>query len=92
MNFKEIIEAWVIANNPTELQLELAEKRNTICDTCPSKKTITKKLKIGVVCGECGCPIPKKIFTNSYNPCPLEKWKEVDDDYFLSRKSSKTLL
>ena len=37
MNFKEIIEAWIIAGNPTYAQKELAEKRGTICDDCPSK-------------------------------------------------------
>jgi hypothetical protein len=74
MNFKTIIQSWIAAANPTELQLEIAEKRHSICDTCPSKKTITQKLKIGVVCGECGCPIGKKIFTPVKGACPLNKW------------------
>jgi hypothetical protein len=41
LKFKEIINAWVIAKNPTPEQKILAEKRYTICDICPSKKTIT---------------------------------------------------
>ena len=49
MNFKTIIQSWIISYNPSDKELELAEKRHLICDTCPSKKTITKKLKIGVV-------------------------------------------
>lgn len=91
MNFKTIIESWIAAANPTELQLEIAEKRHSICDVCPSKKTITQKLKIGVVCGECGCPITKKIFSPNFNECPLRKWEEVDSPHFPNRKTTKTL-
>lgn len=85
MNIKEIIEAWMIAHNPTDKQKELAEKRGEICATCPSKQT---KLKV-TICKECGCPIGKKVFTNSYNPCPLEKWGDIDLPYM---KSKKTLI
>ena len=42
--FKEIINAWVIAKNPSDEQKILAEKRYNVCDECPSKKTITTKL------------------------------------------------
>lgn len=91
MNFKTIIQSWIAAANPTEQQLEIAEKRHSICDMCPSKKTITQKLKIGVVCGECGCPITKKIFSPNFNECPLRKWENVDDSYFPNRKINKTL-
>jgi len=91
LNFKQIIEAWIIAGHPTPGQKELAEKRGKICDECPSKQVLTEKIKIGTYCGECGCPIGKKIFTNEFNPCPLEKWKEVDRPYFPESKSTKTL-
>ena len=88
MDFKQIANAWIIAHNPSKLQLKLAEERSKICDECPSKKTITTKLKIGVVCNECGCPISKKIFTDDYNPCPLKKWGEVDETYIPQKKKS----
>jgi hypothetical protein len=91
MNFKEIIKAWIIAGNPTPAQQTLAEARGKICDECPSKKVITDKLKIGIVCGECGCPIAKKIFTDEFNPCDLKKWAEVDDLYYPNTKKNKTL-
>ena len=91
MNFKTIVQSWIAAANPTEQQLEIAEKRHSMCDMCPSKKTITQKLKIGVVCGECGCPITKKIFSPNFNECPLRKWEEIDSPYFPNRKISKTL-
>ena len=91
LNFKQIIEAWIIASKPTPVQLELAETRGKICDECPSK--LEKNLLFNSpVCKECGCPIGKKIFTNEYDPCPLNKWSEIDKEYFGERKGKNTLL
>lgn len=92
MDFVKIAKAWIAANNPSIEQSQLAENRFEICDICPSKKTITKKLKIGTVCGECGCPITKKIFSDTFNDCPLKKWESVDLKYFPKRKDSKTIV
>ena len=78
MNFKQIIEAWIISFNPTSQEKELAEARGKICDECPSKAFILNVAG----CKECGCPIGKKIFTNDYNPCPLSKWEEIDKPFF----------
>ena len=64
-NFKQIIEAWIIAGNPTPAQKELAEARGKICDECPSKKRMFKEKQWGEYCGECGCPIGKKILPSS---------------------------
>lgn len=90
-NFKQIIEAWIIAGNPTPAQKELAEERGKICDECPSKQHLFKEKEWGSYCGECGCPIAKKIFTNEYNPCPLQKWEKVDDGFFVQQKKKKTI-
>jgi hypothetical protein len=93
LNFKKIYSAWIIAYNPNPSQKLLAEKRNEICESCPSRKVLTNKLKLGVVCGECGCPISKKIFSNDFNDCPLKKWEEVDTTYQTFKpKSIKSLL
>lgn len=86
MNLKEILEAWIIAHNPTQEQIELANLRGEICMSCPSRKHI-----IVDICTECGCPISKKVFTNNYNPCPLKKWKDVDGDKY-DDKENKTLI
>jgi hypothetical protein len=86
MNIKEIIEAWIISHSPTEKQKILAEKRAEVCKECPHRKDVLVS-----ICGLCGCPISKKIFTNDYNPCPDKKWKEVDDIYF-EKKENKTLI
>jgi len=91
LNFKQIIEAWIIAGNPTEAQRQLAEVRGAICDECPSKKSLFENKKWSEVCSECGCPIAKKIFTNDYNPCPLKKWEEVDTPFYPNTKKKKTL-
>ena len=85
MNFKQIIEAWMISFDPTSTEKELAEIRGKICDECPSK---VLRLNMAI-CKECGCPIGKKIFTNDYNPCSLSKWSEIDKPYF---KRNKTLV
>jgi hypothetical protein len=91
--FKEITQAWISAYNPTEKQKELAEARFKICDVCDKKKVITDKLKIGVICDQCGCPISKKVFSSTYNACPLEKWEEVDSVLWgETQKKTKTLL
>jgi hypothetical protein len=92
MDFLKIAKAWITANNPNTEQRMLAEKRFEICDVCPSKKTLTTKLKIGTVCGECGCPLSKKIFSDEFNDCPLKKWESVDSIYLPKRKNNKTVI
>jgi hypothetical protein len=88
MDVIEIINAWKIANNPTPKQEELAKLRASICEVCPSKKVITKKIGLATICGECGCPISKKIFTPKFNACPLDKWNITDSPYFEEKKLS----
>ena len=44
--FKEIANAWIIAYNPSKEQKILAENRFIVCDNCPSKKTLSNKIKI----------------------------------------------
>jgi lipoate synthase len=91
MDVIEIINAWKIANNPTPKQEELAKLRASMCEVCPSKKVITKKIGLATICGECGCPISKKIFSPKFNPCPLKKWGEIDTQY-ISEKTTSSLI
>jgi len=86
-----IIKTWAIAKNPTKRQISLANLRANICETCPSKKKIIKELKLGIVCGECGCPVVKKVFTDMFNACPLGKWKDVDYPFF-HNKNDKSII
>lgn len=91
MNILDILEAWIIAGNPTKIQKELSEKRAEICESCEFKKEIIKGIKLSIKCSKCGCPLAKKIFTNSYNACPMNKWGDVDIPYFNKQKNDKTL-
>jgi hypothetical protein len=90
MDLIEIIKAWKIANNPSDSQYQLALQRSEICENCPSKKTITKIFKLGIICGECGCPIEKKVYSIKENACPLGKWKDIDSNYFKNIEFKKT--
>ena len=87
MNIQEVLEAWIIANNPSEKQIKLAELRSEICEDCDSRIK-----KLAYICKECKCPISKKVFTNKYNPCPFKKWAEVDDKHQFKDKIKKTLM
>jgi hypothetical protein len=91
MDFLEIINAWKIANNPTPQQQNLANLRFEVCDVCPSKKVITTSFKLATVCGECGCPLAKKIFSPKPNPCPLEKWEEIDKVHNVQKNSTSII-
>lgn len=73
-NIAEIITAWHRAQKPTPEQKELAEYRASICDACEFKEF--KKLVRSYVCGACGCPISKKIYSPTSGPdaCPKGKW------------------
>ena len=79
--FREIIEAWRIKWNPTEVQKILSEKRLEVCAECPSRKELIKDSTFWVVCGECGCALEAKSHSPSPNSCPLSKWDMVDEKY-----------
>ena len=87
LNLKKIAKAWITAANPTPIQRELAERRMEICNSC-NKKGTTASI---VVCTQCGCPLSKKIFTMENDSCPLNKWLEVEKDYFKS-KTEKSII
>lgn len=80
-NFIEIVNAWITAANPNEMEAELAKERLNICMSCNFRKEVIHKKKWSAVCGKCGCPIQKKIFTNEYGSCPLNKWEEIEKKY-----------
>jgi len=90
-DFKKITKAWFDSYFGTDKQKELAIKRASICETCPSRDVKVKGIDLLTVCGECGCPIKKKVFSEVFNDCPLKKWESVDLEYYPSRKTNKTL-
>ncbi len=93
MDLKEIISAWIIKHNPSELQQQLAVERYAICEQCSSKSNILLQKKWTEHCSECGCPLQGKIFTPKYDGCPLGKWRDVEDRYLVKDiKKEKTAI
>ena len=72
---KEIAISWWRAENPTKEQSELAQRRLAVCMGCDSRK---ESVVFGFVCGKCGCPLGKKIFTPKMGSCDLGKWNKVE--------------
>ena len=72
----EIAKAWIAAANPTPEQKEIANHRISICDSCPNK--LYQKHIDAHVCGLCGCPLSKKIFSPipGEEVCPDKRWKK----------------
>jgi hypothetical protein len=68
---KEIAVSWWRAENPTKEQSDLAQERLAICMSCEKRQ---ESIVFGYVCGQCGCPLGKKIFSEVEQPCPLNKW------------------
>ena len=71
----EIFQAWVAAANPTPEQYTIANHRSHICDSC-EYKTYVKAIN-SFICGKCGCPLSKKVFSPKpgKEACPLAKWE-----------------
>jgi ribosomal protein L37E len=71
----EIAKAWIAAANPSPIEQSIAEHRIKICSTCP-QQTYNKVFDT-YICGSCGCPLNKKIFSpaEGSKACPLQKWK-----------------
>ena len=93
VDFKEIINAWIISFNPSESQKAQADARLSICQKCEKYSEFISKKKWTAYCDGCGCPIDKKIYSNTFDPCPLDKWDVVDMEYSsLSKKIEKTIL
>jgi hypothetical protein len=57
---KEIAISWWRAENPTKEQSKEAERRLEICNGCEKRQ---ESIVFGYVCGQCGCPLCKKIFS-----------------------------
>ena len=87
---KEIAESWIIASNPSDEEMKLATGRYEICQSCSSLKKALSKTKLEYFqCGECGCPISKKIFSPNWNACPLSKWVSIENEYFNIKEKPK---
>lgn len=84
---REIAESWIISNNPSPEQVQLSEKRYNICLSCEWYRE-TRPVTNDEYCGDCLCPLSKKIFSPKIGACDLGKWNDVDKDY-LKKVSSQ---
>jgi hypothetical protein len=97
LDFKEISKAWFNTMVHSPLQKTLADNRFNICLECPSKQEIFKNKQWSLKCGECGCPLKAKVYTDytykdKKGSCPLNKWKDVEDEYLKNIKSNRSIL
>jgi hypothetical protein len=72
----EIFKSWVTAVNPSPEEQALAQYRANVCDSCDRKEYV--KAINSFICGECGCPLSRKVFSPKPGPeaCPLSKWEK----------------
>jgi hypothetical protein len=94
INYEEIFKAWKASINPTPKQEEHAQKRLDICLGCDFRKEVLKGVKWSAYCGDCGCPINKKIFSSIFSACTQNKWRDVDSEYLdeLPDKVKKSII
>ena len=90
INIKDILNSWITSFNPSEEELSRANDRYDVCSTCPARKELLDGKKWTIICGACGCPLQKKIYSNVINPCPLKKWEDVDKKHNLNTSIKKT--
>jgi hypothetical protein len=90
INYKEIFDAWKVSFKPAPWQEELANKRLDVCLKCEFRKEKIKGLKWSALCGKCGCPLSKKVFSPLYDPCPLKKWGSIDSLYLKPLEDKNT--
>jgi hypothetical protein len=79
-NLKEIAKAWIISFSPSKEQKELAEQRYNICLNCSNYRE-SRPITHDEYCSDCGCPISKKIFSETYDACPIHNWVEVEINF-----------
>ena len=95
MDMKEIIAAWIIKAKPTDSQKKLAEERYEICGQCPKREKLFNNYKWSEYCGACGCLLKGKVFSRTYDACPLHKWIPVEDKHLgeiSTTKKDKTII
>jgi hypothetical protein len=94
INIKDIFNSWTKMVNPNEVELLRAKDRLDVCLGCEFKKQLLKNKEWSLYCGECGCPLEGKIYSSVINPCPKNKWEDVDKKYLSNNtyKNKSTLL
>jgi len=95
----DILKSWATKLNPNELQSKIAKDRLHIClgtdstDKCEYVTEFVDGKKWSSTCSACGCPISAKVFSSNSNPCPKNKWIDVDkkNGLIIDMKKNTTL-
>lgn len=68
----DLFQSWVTSFKPSPEKKSLAEYRASVCDGCSLRRehAIFKY----PTCGDCGCPLSKKIFSPVPKSCPENLW------------------
>ena len=90
IDVRDILNSWITSFKPSDSQKTLAQARFSVCNACPSKKSVKRPLGFTLFCNECGCPIKAKVFSEAINPCPLKKWEDIDKNHNLNTRIKKT--
>jgi len=92
MNIKDIFNSWTKVINPTEDEFNRAKDRFEVCSSCEFKKQLLKNKEWSLFCDVCGCSIKGKVYSSVINPCPKNKWEDVDKKYHsIDLKNNKSL-
>lgn len=94
IDIKDIFDSWTKMVSPTDIELQRAKDRFQVCLGCEFKKELIKNKVWSMFCDECGCPLEAKVYSSTINPCPKNKWEEVDKKYLKNQqyKNKKSLL
>lgn len=76
INLLEVASAYFRSISPTSEQMRIAQVRKQVCESCDF--LVYRKFRKMHVCGACGCPISKKIFSPlpGIVACPKKFWDE----------------
>jgi hypothetical protein len=96
LDFKEIAGAWYNRFVHTDEMKELADIRLSICYECPSKLDGIPGFPMRLRCGECGCPLKAKVYTDKTyldegGSCPLNKWKDAEIEHLAKYPKSSLI-
>lgn len=89
MDVNEIFKAWKTSLNPSKDQSVLGQERFEICKKCEFRIEIVKNKEWSFLCGKCGCPLKKLIFSSTFNACKEGKWREVDSKHKVLTEEKK---
>lgn len=75
LDFIDITKSWAKRINPSKEELELANKRIKVCNTCEHRKVLINFGQPIFKCELCTCPIKSLVYTEA-KTCPKGFWED----------------